>query len=361
MQDALFPEEELPPAPRTVTAVGAERKTAAAVRPAPVDEAVKTLAQALPDQVYLGTSTWTYPGWAGRVWDRSYSDKQLSKQGLQAYAAHPLLRAVCIDRSFYRPLTASQYERYALQVPPGFRFVVKAPSLVADAQLRDEHGRGTGSNSAFLNAELAGQEFVTPVLEGLGAKAGALVFQLSPLSAAQLGDIDTVLHKLRQMLLNLPPLRPRAPDAVIAVEVRDAALLCPAFVDVLREAGATYCLGLHPKLPQPEEQLWLLRQLWPGPFVCRWNLNRLHGPYGYEDAQRRYGEYEQIVDPDPDTRALIARVARATARAGQKVYVTINNKAEGCAPLSVRALAQELLNESAPDSQGSASDARRAD
>ena len=38
-----------------------------------------------------------------------------------------------------------------------------------------------------------------------------------------------------------------APDAVVAVEVRDPLWLTPEFVAVLRDCGATYCLRLHAK------------------------------------------------------------------------------------------------------------------
>lgn len=338
MQDALFPDE--PPMPQ---AASTRASRPAKVQARAADAELQALAQALPAQLHLGTSTWTYPGWAGLVWDKSYSESLLSKQGLAAYSQHPLLRSVCIDRSFYRPLTASQYEHYAAQVPDDFRFVVKAPALVSDALVRDENGHGSRRNEAFLNPQLALQEFVQPALEGLGGKTGALVFQLSPLPPALLGDMPRQIEALQQMLAALPALSERAIDGVVAVEVRDAAWLNEDFVAVLKQHGATYCLGLHPKLPPPQEQLWLLRRLWPGPFVCRWNLNRRHGPYGYEAATRRYGAYDQMLDPDPDTRALIAQVAGATARAGHKAYVTINNKAEGCAPLSVEALARAVL------------------
>ena len=111
---------------------------------------------------------------------------------------------------------------------------------------------------------------------------------------------------------------------------------------VLREAGATYCIDLHPKMPPLAEQLPMLRALWPGPLVCRWNLNPLHGAYGYEDAQREYSPYDRIHDVDEDTRALIVRTVRGVTGAGQNAYVTISNKAEGCAPLSALALAERL-------------------
>ena len=270
----------------------------------------------------------------------------LSRQGLAAYAQHPLLRTVGIDRSFYRPMTASQYADHAAQVPDGFRFVVKAPSLVADAVVRGSGGRGRKENENFLNPALALEQFVQPALEGLGNKVGALVFQLSPLPPALLQPqhLKNLLARLRSMLLALPDLQPLAPDGVLAVEVRNPELLTPALADVLREAGATYCLGLHPRLPPIEEQLPLLRALWPGPLVCRWNLNRLHGMQGYEEARELYRPFNALVDPDPQLRSALARVIAGTTSAGYPAYVTVNNKAEGSAPLSVQALAQEVVH-----------------
>jgi hypothetical protein len=50
------------------------------------------------------------------------------------------------------------------------------------------------------------------------------------------------------------------------------------------------------------------------------------------------------MDPDPETRAVLAKVVRATAEAGQPCYVTISNHAEGSAPLSLRALAREIVD-----------------
>ncbi|AYM96195.1 DUF72 domain-containing protein [Acidovorax sp. 1608163] len=312
------------------------------VRPVTVDEALHTLADALPQRLRLGTSSWTYPAWAGLVWDAEHAETQLSKQGLAAYAAHPLLRAVSLDRNFYRPLTISQYQRYAEQVPADFRFVVKAPSLVTDALVRTEDGRGREPNPAFLDPALACTEFVEPALAGLGDKLGALVFQLSPLPMAWLDRMPLLLGKLRDLLHALPSLKPQASDGVIAVEVRDPEWLTPEFAAVLRGAGATYCLGLHPKLPPLAQQLPLLRALWPTPLVCRWNLNALHGPYGYEDAERRYAPYDRLHDLDPDTHAALAKVIAGITAAGQNAYVTISNHAEGCAPLTVQRLAEQV-------------------
>ena len=138
-------------------------------------------APALPIEIRLGTSSWFFPGWRGLVYEGVHPQTALSKKGLAAYAQIPLLRTVSLDRTFYAPITTVDYARYAAQVPDHFSFVVKAPALVCDAVMRDEEGRGKVPNPHFLDPAIAAREFVVPCLEGLGAKAGPLVFQVSPL------------------------------------------------------------------------------------------------------------------------------------------------------------------------------------
>jgi len=324
---SLFPEDETKPS---------------GVEPVSFDASTQDLAQRMPNGLHLGMSSWHFPGWAGLVWDRLYSAKQLSRDGLAAYAQHPLFRAVGLDRGFYRPLTVSQYAAYADDVPDEFRFVVKAPSLVTDALIREPGGQGKQANPHFLNGDLAWTQFVAPACEGLGHKAGALVFQISPLPRQWLGQIDTLIERLHALLRALSEVRSRLPGTVIAVEVRNPEWLTPALVAALQDAGATYCLGLHPKMPSVDEQLPILRRLWPGPFVCRWNLNFKHGAFGYERARDQYAPFDKLVDPDPNTRATLARVIAGTVDAGPPAFVTINNKAEGSSPLSVRALAEAV-------------------
>lgn len=148
--------------------------------------------------------------------------------------------------------------------------------------------------------------------------------------------------RLHALLAALPDLRKAAPDGVAAVEVRDPQWLTPDFAAALRDTGATYCMGLHAKVPRIAEQLPILRALWPGPLVCRWNLNPLHGAFGYEKARRQYAPYDRLADPDLETRAALARVIAGTVGAGHNAFVTLSNKAEGSAPLSVAELARAV-------------------
>ena len=335
MQNSLFDQPENP-ASKSI------KKSSRTVAPATPNPELIELATSFPKHLRLGTSSWNYPGWAGMVWDGEYPENNLSRYGLTAYAKHPLFRTVSIDRGFYRPLNVMQFAEYASQVDQDFRFVVKAPSLVTDALIRDESGRGMRPNANFLNALDAVKMFVEPALEGLGHRLGALVFQISPLSPSMLSRMPEVINRLHQLLSAIPTINQTAPDGVVAVEVRDPQWLTPQFVHVLRDTRATYCMGLHAKMPSITEQLPILRALWPGPLVCRWNLNPLHGAYGYEDAQQIYSPYDKMIDPDLETRTVLAKVIAGTAKAGQNVYVTLSNKAEGSAPLSVIELAKAL-------------------
>lgn len=300
------------------------------------------LAAQLPANLRFGASTWSYPGWEGLVWDGAYSKDVLAKKGLMAYHLHPLLRTICVDRTFWRPLTTSQYAAFAAQVDEEFRFVVKCPAGVTDAQVRTEEGKPMESNPAFLDPRLAVQHFVQPTLEGLGSKLGVLVFQLSPLPWSQLTRTQELFARLGQMLAAVRQALTLHPQVIVAVEVRDPELLCPAFTDTLKAHGATFCLGLHGKMPPIEEQLHTLRALWPGPLVCRWNLNRCFGAYGYADAQQKHDPFSEIRSEDLHTRQWLAKTIKGITGAGQPAFVTVSNDAEGCAPRSIALLAQAI-------------------
>ena len=295
----------------------------------------------LPADIRLGTSSWFFPGWRGLVYEGLHPQTALSKKGLAAYAQIPLLRTVSLDRTFYAPITTIEYARYAAQVPDPFSFVVKAPALVCDAVTRDEQGRGRVANPHFLDPAIAAREFVVPCLEGLGTKAGPLVFQISPLPRGLVEEAAVLIEQLAVFFAALPTelgrLRP-----LYALELRNAELLTPRLMRMLREVGVRYCVGLHDRMPEVERQEAALRALdgdVPGDLVVRWNLHR---GFLYQAAKQRYDPFDRLVDEDPETRRILARMAQAAFRAGRKVWITANNKAEGSAPLSLLKLAGEI-------------------
>jgi uncharacterized protein YecE (DUF72 family) len=332
-----------------------QRRTRAVLAAVPSAE-VQQIAAALPPQIHLGTSTWSFPGWKGIVYGDDYSNSKLSRDGLAAYGLHPLLRTVSIDRSFYAPLTVTDYLRYAQQVPGHFRFIVKAPALVTDATVRAERGEPVSLNPCFLNPQLATDEFVRPCLDGLGPKAGALVFQFSPLPDQMLADPAGFIERLAAFLSALPPL----PDGTrYAVEIRDACLLTPRFIRTLKASGVRYCVGIHARMPDLLRQaaaLALLDGEPAGPLIVRWSL---HSGFKYEQAKAKYEPFDKLVDEDPATRTALAELAARYAIAGQPVVIAVNNKAEGSAPLTCVKLGRAIveacarLNSPSPDARTS--------
>ena len=150
------------------------------VRPAVPSEEMLQLAYRMPKNLHFGTSSWSFPGWVGIVYAQLYGVAELARYGLAAYAQHPLLSAVNLDSSFYKPLTTEQLVAYATQVPDSFRFVVKAYAgltTVPDSPMAVRRR----VEPVFLDARFATRTIVEPLMRGLGSKLGALLFQFSPL------------------------------------------------------------------------------------------------------------------------------------------------------------------------------------
>lgn len=306
-----------------------------AVLPVAVDDTLTQLAATIPAGVRFGTSSWSFPGWAGSVYGDSYSDVQLARRGLPAYAAHPLFRTVGIDRTFYAPIGESAFRSYATQVrevAPGFRFLVKAPMLFTGPRLRSDDGRWT-DNEAFLNASLATAQFVLPATQGLGDACGPLVFQFPPLGPKFTRAPHHFADALAEFLVTLPKL---CSPAFYVVEVRDPELLTDNYVAALCAGGATHCIAIHARMPRAFEQARFWRESSRFPLVIRWSL---HSRMKYEEAKERYAPFNALVDEDPEERAQIAALALEATRAGQDAYIVANNKAEGSAPLTIRKLA----------------------
>ncbi|MFN8606896.1 MAG: DUF72 domain-containing protein [Vulcanimicrobiota bacterium] len=285
---------------------------------------------AWPKGLRVGTSSWSFPGWAGLVYDRKYPEGRLAREGLSAYARHPLLAAVGIDRSYYAPVRLEEYARYASQVPDDFRFLVKAPQRVTAARL------GNQDNPDFLSAGVALEEWVEPAREGLGSKLGCLLLQFPPLSVNGLGGpagFATLLHGLLERLPGELPL---------AVEIRNRDLFCKAYVQVLERLGVSHSLLVHPSMP-PVAQQFSLVGVQPLT-VVRWMLGRGE----YEEALERYQPFDRLVDEDLPSRAAILDIWRQALQQRSQIITVVNNKAEGCSPKSIERLAESFWQPDLP-------------
>ncbi|HET8734495.1 MAG TPA: DUF72 domain-containing protein [Anaeromyxobacteraceae bacterium] len=306
----------------------------AGIEAAQVSPEVNDVAARLPRAIRLGTSSWSFPGWAGIVWSGRHPADALSADGLAAYARHPLLRAVGVDRTFYAPLPAAALAAHAAQVPADFRFLVKASQLCTFPSLREGPGRGPPrANPRFLDPGFAAEAVVAPAVEGLGERLGTLLFQFPPLPRAETRDPARFAGRLGAFLEALPRGVP------VAVEIRDAELLGPAYAAALDAGGASHGYTVHPSMPSLEAQAEVLPVERQPALVLRWMLG--HGR-GYEEARDLYAPFDRLAAPDPDTRASVAALVLRAVRAGKEGLVIVNNKAEGSSPLSIVEAAREI-------------------
>ena len=300
------------------------------------------LAAALPPSIYLGALTWTFAGWIGLVYGAGTPERQLAAHGLTAYARHPLLRMVEIDRPYYEPLPVPTFRDYAQQVPADFRFFVKAHEdcTVVKFPGHARYGRKKNQeNPRFLDAEYATAAVVEPAAEGLGDKLGGLLFQFSP---QDLGPPRLFAERLHGFLRRLPK------GPTYAVELRNAEQLTRDYAAALEDAGAIHCHNRWTYMPSVLTQV---RRIPPGarrPLVVRWLLRQGET---FEEGRARYEPFSRLVAEDVESREEIATLVAKAHAHGVPVFVLVDNKAEGCSPESIVRLARairEKLEAAAP-------------
>lgn len=296
------------------------------------------------EPVRFGTSSWAYEGWQGLVYHRTYPKSRFSRDTLAEYAGYAvngsaLFRTVGIDHAFYRPAGAAQLAHYAEQVPEDFRFCSKVwedITVPAYANLPRYGVKAGKPNPRFLDADAFRDLVLEPAREGLGHKLGPLIFEFQRWGT----DEPAFLGKLEQFLKHLPPGPP------YATEVRHPALLGPRYRDILKTYGVAHVYNHWTSMPPLADQHHRMEETFTAPHV----VVRLLTPLGlrYEHAVERYKPYDRIVQPQPRMRQETVALARQAVREGRSTYVLVNNRSEGCSPLTVQALVEAFSGTAPP-------------
>ena len=292
----------------------------------------RALMARVPSHVRFGTSSWSFPGWAGLVYAGAPTEKELADRGLEEYARHPLFSAVGIDRGYYAPLTRPTLERYAQQLPEGFPCVIKAFSEITSRV----HPRTREKNPHFFDAEACKRDVIEPLQEAFADHVGALVFELMPLRRSELPTPQAFEVELQQFLAALPKGIP------YAVELRNRELFTHGYLDVLAATGVGHVLNFWERMPAIGRQLEVPNVL-SAPFVVAGVL--IPPGQRYADTKRAFSPFDRMVAPQPEMRLDIAKLSEACALLGKTLLVIVNNKAEGSSPLTIRALAETIVSQ----------------
>jgi len=289
----------------------------------------RALAERVPEEVRFGTSSWTFPGWAGLVYPDGTSEKDLLERGLELYARCPLFRTVGIDRSYYRPLDRETLRKYAAELPSGFRAVLKVWADITSAV----DSKSREPNARFLDVELFDREVLRPLAAEFSDHLGPLVFELSPLRGSELVSAHGLPERLNAFFAKLPR------EFSYAVELRTPELLTRPYLDVLARHGVAHVLNFWERMPDIGSQLDV-----PGVLEAPFAVTRLLIPPGQRYASRRQvlEPFNRLTDPQQKMRADVVRLVGECAKLGKPVFVISNNKAEGSSPLTIAALAERL-------------------
>ena len=308
------------------------------VAPATPTPEVLELARRLPPNIRFGTSSWTFPGWHGLVYNGEHPQNVLARHGLHAYVQHPLLRTVGVDRSYYGPLGVEDLQDYSRVLPPGFTAVLKVWEAITLPVFPNHarYGKNAGlPNPHFLDPAVFAQEVLAPLQEAFWSHVGALVLEFSPMtSGAWGGDAVAFSRRLDGFLGALEPGLP------LAVELRNPELFTPRHLHTLAAHGVAHVYNRWSRMPAIGAQLQATGAPQTPHVVARIML-----PPGrsYEERKTRCAPFHELVDVDLPMRQDVARLALAVLGTPRTLLVIVNNKAEGSAPRTVEALAAQVV------------------
>jgi uncharacterized protein YecE (DUF72 family) len=288
--------------------------------------------------VRFGTSTWTYEGWKGQVYKKSYPKSRFKQDCLAEYAAYeyqgePLFRTVGIDHTFYGPPTASMLTRYAAQLPPGFQACAKVWEEITVPVFASgvRYTRKTGPNPRFLDARYFVDMVLGPFDEAFREQTGPFIleFQRSGL------EPETFFPKLDAFLAQVPK------RYEYAIEVRNPRIMLDSnYRAILKAHGAAHVYNHYTAMPSLLEQ----HKTMEDSFTASFTVLRLMTPRDmkYHDAVKAYAPYDKIVKILPDMRRETVTLVRRAAAGNLRAYVLVNNRSEGNAPATVQALFDQL-------------------
>jgi len=295
----------------------------------PAAPALVELGRRVPTTVKFGTSTWTYDGWAGDVYHRSYRGAQPARR-LEEYARYPLFRTVGIDSAYYGPPEEPVLAAYAQALPPGFPCVSKVWDRITAKRLDQR------VNPDFLNADLFKDAVLGPYERAFRDHAGCFVFEFQAMRGKDLPDPARWAGDLDDFLRQLPR------DFRYAVELRNRELLTDTHGAVLAHHRVAHVFNSWTAMPTLGEQLEL-PWAFPAPFTIARAL--LRPGRRYADAVKLFEPYDRIRDPQPELRQDLLRLVAEAMRRRIEALILVNNRLEGNAPETIRALVAALTGE----------------
>ncbi|MES2304761.1 MAG: DUF72 domain-containing protein [Gemmatimonadota bacterium] len=301
----------------------------------PSAEEIRSIAERVPELIRFGTSSWTYPGWKGLVYEKDYPATGAGARMLAEYSRWPLFRTVGVDSFFYAPPSPKTLLGYREALPDGFPCVTKVWDRITAHTFANprEKARWGQANPDWLNAELFLAEVVAPMREHFSGHIGPFVFEFQAIAKKDNLTPSRFAERLDQFFGALPT------DLPYAVEIRNPEFLTPEYFTVLRTHGVAHVFNSWTRMPAIGEQL-LLHDSITANFIISRAL--LRPGRTYSEAVDAFAPYDHVQDENPTLRADLVALAKAALELRIPAYLIVNNRAEGSAPLTIASVARRL-------------------
>jgi len=291
--------------------------------------------------VYLGTSSWKYPGWCGLLYSRSrytwrgrFSETRFNRSCLSEYAQ--TFKSVCVDGAYYQFPTAGYLTELAAQVPDDFKFSFKVTdeiTLKSFPNIPRMGSRAGSVNPHFLDAEHFVRRFLEPC-EAIRPKVGMLIFEFSRFQQRDFADAGQFLEQLDKFLGALPG------GWDFGTEIRNEDFLNDAYLTVLRRHGVAHVYNSWDAMPPVDEQMRRIGNRLDGLHCAARFL--LKPGRSYQQAVDRFSPYSRTQEVYEAARKAGALLIQNALRNSRRLYLYGNNRLEGCSPITLAAILDRL-------------------
>jgi uncharacterized protein YecE (DUF72 family) len=313
--------------------------------------------------ICIGTASDRYAGWLGQVYTperypgritsrphsvggKSFTEKLLPVESVVEYFEH--FRVLELDFTFYDTLvdaggnptrTHRALSAYARHVPGDGALLLKVPQIIFARKIRRQNGYIDNEN--YLDPGVFMKRFYEPAIELLSHRLSGFIFEQEYQRSADRVSTDAFARSLDQFFSSVPR------DGRYHVEIRTGGLLTAPVTDVMKEHGVGQVLSHWTWLPSLNSQFQKGgRRFLNERKDC---VIRLMTPGGmrYEQAYAKAHPFDALIPGMMDAGMVsdTAHIMKEGVTKNARVFVIVNNRSGGNAPLIAREIACRYMDD----------------
>jgi uncharacterized protein YecE (DUF72 family) len=302
------------------------------------DDLQANVAKLADEGVFIGTSSWKYPGWTGMLYDEAryvyrgkFTNTRFERNCLSEYAE--VFKTVCVDAAYYTFPTVKYLEGLAAQVPDDFKFAFKVTDAITLKKFHNQprFGKMAGMlNPHFLDPAAFERGFLAPC-ETIRSKVGIIMFEFSRFYPTDFENGRDFVAHLDAFLTRIPKGWP------YGIEIRNKHWLQPEYFECLARHGVTHVYNSWTEMPPISEQMELPgNETNPSLIAARFLLKPGRK---YEEAVKSFQPYRETKEVYEEARrAGAALIQRGKKDGKKKTFLFVNNRLEGNALQTIHAM-----------------------